>query len=56
MNAFDVTGFVTGLSFVAAGDFTGTMQAITTAVPEPATWALWLAGAAGLLTGRRRRT
>jgi hypothetical protein len=56
VNAFDVTGFVTGLSFVADGSFTGTMQAITTAVPEPATYWLWLAGAAGLLTWRRRRT
>ena len=56
VNAFDVTGFVTGLSFVANGNFTGTMQAITTVVPEPATWALWLAGAAAVLTWRRRRT
>lgn len=56
VNAFDVTGFVTGLSFVAPGSFTGTMQAITTAVPEPATYCLWLAGAAALLAGRRRQT
>lgn len=56
VNAFDVTGFVTGLSFVAPGSFTGTMQAITTAVPEPATYWLWLAGAAALLAGRRRQT
>lgn len=57
VNAFDVTGFVTGLTFVADGSFTGTMQAITAeAVPEPATWALWLAGAGALLTWRRRRT
>lgn len=55
VNAFDLTGFVTGLSFVAEGSFTGTMQAITTAVPEPATPWLWLAGA-GLLLGWRRRT
>ncbi|KQY81147.1 MULTISPECIES: PEP-CTERM sorting domain-containing protein [Roseateles] len=56
VNAFDVTGFVTGLSFVAEGNFTGTMQAITVeAIPEPATWALWLAGAAALLTWRRRQ-
>ena len=56
VNAFDVTGFVTGLSFVADGSFTGTMQAITADVPEPATGALWLAGAAALLTRYRRRT
>lgn len=57
VNAFDVTGFVTGLSFVAEGSFTGTMQALTVeAVPEPATWALGLAGGAALLAWRRRRT
>lgn len=56
VNAFDVTGFVTGLSFVANGSFTGTMQALTAeAIPEPATWALWLAGVAALLTWRRRQ-
>jgi hypothetical protein len=55
VNAFDVTGFVTGVSFVADGSFTGTMQAITTAVPEPATYALWMAGAGALLAWRRRR-
>ena len=56
VNAFDLTGFVTGLSFVASGSFNGTMQALTIeAVPEPATWALWLAGAAALLTWRRRQ-
>ena len=56
VNAFDVTGFVTGLTFVADGSFTGTMQAITADVPEPGTWALWLAGAGLLLTRRRRQT
>lgn len=56
VNAFDVTGFVTGLTFVADGSFTGTMQAITADVPEPATAALWLAGVAALLTRRPRRT
>ncbi|MDR7334500.1 PEP-CTERM sorting domain-containing protein [Roseateles asaccharophilus] len=56
VNAFDVTGFVTGLSFVSTGNFTGTMQAITTAVPEPATYCLWLAGVGALLSWGRRRT
>lgn len=56
VNAFDVTGFVTGLTFVAEGSFTGTMQAITAEVPEPATWMLWLLGAAALLTYRTRQT
>ena len=56
VNAFDLTGFVTGLSFVGTGNFTGTMQALTAeAVPEPATWALWLAGAGALLAWRRRQ-
>jgi hypothetical protein len=54
VNAFDVTGFVTGLTFVADGSFTGTMQAIT--VPEPATYLLWLAGSGALLGWRRRQT
>lgn len=57
VNAFDLTAFVTGLTFMGQGSFTGTMQAITVeVVPEPATWALWLAGAAALLARRRRRT
>jgi len=56
VNAFDLTAFVTGLTFVGDGSFTGSMQAITADVPEPATWALWLAGLAGLLTWRRHRT
>ncbi|MDR7272104.1 hypothetical protein J2X20_004778 [Pelomonas saccharophila] len=56
VNAFDLTAFVTGLSFMNDGSFTGTMQAITTAVPEPATSLLWLAGAGALLAGGRRRT
>jgi hypothetical protein len=54
VNAFDVTGFVTGLTFVADGSFTGTMQAIT--VPEPATYLLWLVGSGALLGWRRRQT
>lgn len=57
VNAFDVTGFVTGFTFVANGNFTGTMQALTAeAIPEPATWMLWLAGAGALLAWRRRQT
>lgn len=55
VNAFDLTGFVTGLSFMSNGTFTGTMQAITAEVPEPATWGLWLAGAGALLSRRRRQ-
>jgi len=54
----NVTAFITGLTFVTAGDFTGTMTPITTeiaAVPEPDTAALLFAAvlALGLLRGRR---
>ncbi|WP_077035257.1 PEP-CTERM sorting domain-containing protein [Pelomonas sp. KK5] len=59
LNPFSVTAFITGLSFVSDGSFTGTMQAIvvdTAAVPEPAPLAMLLGGGSllgGLL--RRRR-
>jgi hypothetical protein len=58
LSPFDMTAFVTGLSFVAEGRFTGTMQAITVeiaAVPEPGTLALWLAGLGVAGTAARRR-
>ncbi len=60
LNPFSVTAFVTGLSFVSDGSFTGTMQAIvvdTAAVPEPAPLAMLLGGGSllgGLLQRRRR--
>jgi PEP-CTERM motif len=45
----DITAFVTGLTFMTDGNFTGTMQAIAVnAVPEPSTWALMLLGFLGL--------
>jgi hypothetical protein len=72
VSAFEVTGidpsamldpgnagaFVTGLTFVSAGEFTGTMTPITisTSVPEPSTWALTLLGFAGLGFAGYRRT
>ena len=46
----DPTAFVTGVSFVASGQFTGRMIAV---VPEPSTWALALLGA-GLLSWQVR--
>lgn len=69
VSAFDVTGispsaridpgnalaFVTGLTFVSNGSFTGTMTPITTniAVPEASTWTMMLLGFAGLSYGYR---
>jgi hypothetical protein len=47
----DPTAFVLGLSFVADGNFTGTMTPITfevAAVPETSTWAMMLLGFAGV--------
>lgn len=56
----NVTAFITGLTFVADGQFTGTMTPVVTeiaATPEPAT--VLLLGASlmgsGLATHRRRR-
>jgi hypothetical protein len=42
------TDFVTNLTFVGDGSFTGTMTPITASVPEPSTWSLMLLGLAGL--------
>ncbi len=65
LNPEDPTAFVTGLSFVSSGQFTGTMKAITqevdelTPVPVPPSIALLLGGF-GLLAGgsrlKRRRS
>lgn len=60
LDPFDVTAFVTGLTFnVQAGQFatfTGTMTPITAAVPEPASLALVAIGFALLVFARRRRS
>ena len=45
----NITAFITGLTFIGDGSFTGTMQAIeAAATPLPATWILMLTGIAGI--------
>ena len=50
----DTTAFVTGLSFVGDGNFTGTQTPIVAnAVPEPSSALIWAVGVLGLLGLRR---
>ncbi len=53
----NVTAFITGLTFVAQGTFTGTMTPAVLSVPEPSAYALFSIGIVGLagLAGARRR-
>ena len=55
----NVAAFITGLTFVSAGDFTGTMTPLTvevSSVPEPGSWALLSLslGAMGLAARRKK--
>lgn len=47
--------FVTGLRFMSGGAVEISQTALTQAVPEPATYALWLAGLGALVLRRRAR-
>ena len=51
----DTSAFITGLTFVANGSFTGTMTPLTEDVPEPASLALLLFGLLGVAGARCRR-
>lgn len=52
----DPLAFVTTLTFVADGTFSGTMTPVTVEViPEPGTWALMVAGLVGISSYRRLR-
>jgi hypothetical protein len=52
----DPLAFVTTLTFVADGTFSGTMTPVTVeAIPEPGTWALMVAGLVGISSYRRLR-
>lgn len=55
LDPLDATAFVTGLSFVGDGQFTGTMTPITENVPEPSTIAAFGIGLIGLAFAKRRR-
>src|SRR5207245_1160907 len=56
LNAFDPNAFVTRLTFVSAGNFTGEMDPISVStVPLPSTWGMMLLGLAGLGIAYRQK-
>lgn len=55
LDPFNATAFITGLTFVGQGDFTGSMIPITVQVPEPSSIALLIGGLGILLRIRRKR-
>lgn len=50
LTGIEIDGGITGLSSAVGADY----MALATVVPEPATWALWLLGAAAVLRAGRR--
>jgi hypothetical protein len=48
LSPFDPNAFVTELTFTGAGQFTGEQDPISSAVPEPSTWAMMLLGFTGI--------
>ena len=55
LNPENFAAFVTGIKVTQGGPIDLTMTPITTAVPEPGTYALMLAGLAAVMVARRRK-
>jgi hypothetical protein len=58
LNPDDPLAFVTQLTFAGDGEFTGEMDPITAAVPEPSTWAMMILGflGVGFMAYRKKST